>query len=343
VSESPGDVQKLSDDVKASWHRFLDAFEPIRPELYRYCRHLTHSPWDAEDLAQDALTRAFVTLGTLFGELPNPRAWIFRVASNLWIDRARRARELLIEPPPQPPAQRDLQAEREAAGALLVRLSPQERAAVVLKDVFDFSLDEVAEALSTSTGAVKAALHRGRGRLSAPESPSSGAPAPGVLEAFAAAFNARDLEGLTQLLLDGATVEIVGVVTEYGRDAPKDPDTGSFAGTISAITYDERGGVPPELLEGYIATSPRCEVRAYRGASILLFWYEHDKGSMVRTVMTVETDGEQIARVRNYFFSPDVIAEICAELAVPYRLNGYRFWLDAPSGSQSVSNRAGRE
>ena len=72
--------------VRGSWHRFLDTYEPLRPDLYRYCRHLTRSPWDAEDLSQDAMTRAFVTLGQM-GEPPaNPRAWLFRVASNLWID-----------------------------------------------------------------------------------------------------------------------------------------------------------------------------------------------------------------------------------------------------------------
>jgi RNA polymerase sigma-70 factor (ECF subfamily) len=43
--------------------------------------------------------------------------------------------------------------------------------------------------------------------------------------------------------------------------------------------------------------------------------------------MDVETEGDRIARVRNYFFSPDLIAEVCAELGVPYRVNGYRFWI----------------
>ena len=46
-----------------------------------------------------------------------------------------------------------------------MRLSPQERAAVVLKDVFDLSLEEIAEALGSTVGGVKAALHRGRGKL----------------------------------------------------------------------------------------------------------------------------------------------------------------------------------
>jgi RNA polymerase sigma-70 factor (ECF subfamily) len=327
VSDSPQNLDALSDDVKSSWHRFLDVFEAMRPELYRYCRYLARSPWDAEDLVQDALMRAFVTLGTVFGELPEPRAWLFRVASNLWIDRVRRSRfELAIEAPAQVSAEPDPRGPREAAGTLLVRLSPQERAAVVLKDVFDFSLEEIAETLATTTGGVKAALHRGRGKLMAPEDPPGRAPAPGALDAFCDAFNARDLERLTDLLLDSATVEIVGVVTEYGRTAPKDPHTGSFAGTLAPITLDERGGVPSELLEGYLGTIPRCEVRAYRDTWLLVFWYEHAGGPMVRTVMTVETEGDGIALVRNYFFTPDVIAEICTELGVPYQVNGYRYW-----------------
>jgi len=43
-------------------------------------------------------------------------------------------------------------------------------------------------------------------------------------------------------------------------------------------------------------------------------------------VWTVQTDDQRIARIRNYFFTPDVIAEVCRELAVPFRINGYRYW-----------------
>jgi RNA polymerase sigma factor (sigma-70 family) len=50
-------------------------------------------------------------------------------------------------------------------GSWIASLAPRERVAVVLKDVFGLSLQEIAEALSTSEGAIKAALHRGRGKL----------------------------------------------------------------------------------------------------------------------------------------------------------------------------------
>jgi RNA polymerase sigma-70 factor (ECF subfamily) len=53
----------LSDALRESWQRYIDLLNPIRPDLYRYCRRLTGSVWDAEDLVQDALVRAFATLG----------------------------------------------------------------------------------------------------------------------------------------------------------------------------------------------------------------------------------------------------------------------------------------
>lgn len=339
MSKVPQSIPALTQDVKGAWHRFLDAFEPLRPDLYRFCRQLTGSPWDAEDLVQDTLARAFVIVGTLFHDLENPRGWLLRVASNLWIDRVRRARrELLVEAPEatqaEPSLERDPRVTREAAGTLLVRLSPQERAAVVLKDVFELSLEEIAEVLATTTGAVKAALHRGRGRLREVGESAPVAARP-VLDAFVAAFNAGDIQGLTALLLDTSVVEIVGVVTEYGPEPPADSYTGSFAGTIAPISYDERGGVPPELLEGYLSGSPRCEVRDYHGTPIVLFWWDHEDGPAVRTFMLVETDGDRVARVRNYFFTPDVIAEVCRELGVPYRTNGYRYWRRAGEGAPS--------
>lgn len=330
MTDATSQLDALSDEVKSSWHRFLDTFEPLRPELYRYCRALAHTAWDAEDLTQDTLMRAFVTLGTLFVELPNPRAWLFRVASNLWIDRVRRARfETPAEVPPEPLMAdvTDPDATRDAGRALL-RLGPQERAAVVLKDSFDFTLEEVAEVLATSVGTVKTALHRGRHKLTTTETPPGVSPAPSkaVLDAFCQAFNARDVERLAALLLDSASVEILGVVTEYGPEAPKNPRTGSFAGSISPISVDERGGVAAEFLDGYRNGLPTAELRAYRDTWILLFWYDHTDGPAVRGVMTFECEGDALRRVRNYFFSPDVIAEICTEVGVPFRVNGYSYW-----------------
>jgi len=328
MDSSDDGLSGLSEAVQGSWHRFLDIYEPLRPELYRYCRYLTRTAWDAEDLVQDTLARAFVTLGKLYSPPPNPRAWMFRVASNLWIDRMRGAREVLGVAPDQPEqaAPPTPNVDRGAASTLIGSLAPRERAAVVLKDVFGLSLDEVAEALSTSAGAIKAALHRGRGKLQDTTAQSPQPVAAPVLDAFCDAFNARDLQRLTALLLDTSVVEVVGAATEYGPDAASDPETGSFAGFLSSIARADRGGVDARYLGGYLAQAPRLELREHRGELIFVFWYAHSDGEAVRALARAQVEGDRIARLRYYFFTEDVLAEVCRELDVPFRRNGYRFW-----------------
>jgi RNA polymerase sigma-70 factor (ECF subfamily) len=300
-----------------SWRRFLDTYEPLRPDLYRYCRHLTRSPWDAEDMSQETLARAFTTLGTLTEPPQHPRAWLFRVASNLWLNRVRQTREHLADPDADivdPSASVEPRATREAAGTLIAQLSPQERAAVVLKDAFGLSLEEIAEALSTTIGAIKAALSRGREKLVVSEPEKTAIVSPAVLDAFCSAFNARDLERLTALLLDSATMEYPGIKVEQGKEAIV---ATSLRGTLF--------GCPEGGFE--LVAPPRCEVRAHRGETIFLWWSGDEVHAVVRVgtaVVRVGTAEDRIARLRSYYHAPEVIAEICRELEVPFRTHGYR-------------------
>jgi RNA polymerase sigma-70 factor (ECF subfamily) len=260
---------------------------------------------------------------------PSPRAWLFRVASNLWIDRTRKIRERLGEDADDSAAAAAPAREaREAAGTLIARLSPQERAAVVLKDVFDLSLDEIADALATTPGAIKAALHRGRGKLVDPVADEPRAPVPAVLDAFCDAFNARDIDRLTTLLLDTAAIDVVGVHTEYGPAAAR---SGVFQGMMfgsvrMADPVANGGGMDARWSQGVRPEVPRMEVRVHRGEPLLLQWYHHDDGDFVRAVTRAEIDGDRLARVRNYFYTPDFLADVCGELGVPHRPNGHRYW-----------------
>jgi RNA polymerase sigma-70 factor (ECF subfamily) len=314
--------------AQGAWHRFLDVYEPLRPELYRYCRYLTRSPWDAEDLHQDALARAFVTLASMNEPPANPRAWLFRVASNLWIDRTRKIREQLGDDGATLIAVGEPAREaREAAGTLIARLSPQERAAVVLKDVFDMSLDEIAATLGTTTGAIKAALHRGRGKLIEPEVDEARVPVPAALDAFCAAFAARDLGRLTALLLDTATVDVVGVHTEYGAAAPDGGVCGGMMfGSRRMADAERQGGMEPRWAQGVLPEVPRIEIRVHRGEPLLVHWYAHVDGEHVRAITRAEAVADRLAHVRNYFYTPDFLADVCGELGVPWRSNGYRYW-----------------
>ncbi len=84
----------LTEAIRGPFRRFTEEFEPLRPELYRYCRYLTQAPWDAEDLVQDTLVRAFMILATLHTPPVHPKAWLFRVASNRWLNLCKQRREV---------------------------------------------------------------------------------------------------------------------------------------------------------------------------------------------------------------------------------------------------------
>jgi RNA polymerase sigma-70 factor (ECF subfamily) len=307
-----------------TWHRFSEIFEPVRPELYRYCRALTRNAWDAEDLVQDTLARALATLGCLFQPIENPRAWLFRVASNLWIDHQRRHREVVLPELPERPAPEDRRGDtREAGATLLSRVAPQERAAILLKEVFEFTIDEIAGMLTTTPGAIKAALHRGREKLAEPRTASAQRVPPAVLDAFCEAFNARDLNRLLALMLNSATAEIAGIATEYGPEKMRQSDTGSlYHSLFSAIDH----AVLPEWRQGDRGKTPRIELREYHDEPIVVAWYEHDDGPVVRDVIRIVAVEDRIAKIRYHFFSPDVIADVCGELGLPWRSNGYRYW-----------------
>src|SRR5688500_9237569 len=89
----------LSDEVaramRAHWFAYLDTIEGLRTPLHDYCLRLTRNTWDAEDLVQETLLKAFgmIARGDLHGSsntIRNAKAYLFRTASNLWIDQQRR-------------------------------------------------------------------------------------------------------------------------------------------------------------------------------------------------------------------------------------------------------------
>ena len=100
-------------------------------------------------------------------------------------------------------------------------------------------------------------------------------------------------------------------------------DTGSlYHSLFSPISH----AVAAELLQGDRGGVARLERRTYRGEPVLVTWYDHEQGPVVRDVVRIEHDDDRVATLRFYFFSPDVVGEVCGELNLPWRSNGYRYW-----------------
>jgi RNA polymerase sigma-70 factor, ECF subfamily len=311
MKETTVDLPVL-DSVRRARREFLEHLEPLRPQLHRYCRRLTGNVWDAEDLVQDTLARAFARAARTHQPVRNPKAWLIRIATNAYLDSRRRAAPTPVEvPDAADDPQADIGEVRDALTEVTRLLPPQERAAVVLKDVFDLPLAEIAGMLGTTVGAVKAALHRGRGRL-ADDRPAAAvgrrAPDRAVVDALADAFTAYDLDRLAELFLVDATSEVVGLVHEDGRDQIR---AGSLHHTLFLET-DVRY---------------RAEVRELDGEPLVVLWATPTDGrgpEAVEDLLRVDTEAGGVRRLRWYYFCPDTLVEVAGRLDLPVRTHGHQ-------------------
>jgi RNA polymerase sigma-70 factor (ECF subfamily) len=147
----------------------------LRPDLHRYCARLMGSVIDGEDVVQDTLIRAFVALQDLEEE-PPLRPWLFRIAHNRALDLLRRREVRMAEPidaaadvaDSAQPDPLEMLMRKEAvktAVSRFVELPTLQRSVVILKDVLDESLIEIAALLDLTVDAVKGHLARGRAHL----------------------------------------------------------------------------------------------------------------------------------------------------------------------------------
>lgn len=309
------DAFAVQGDVRQPWRRYLDALTPLRPSLHRYCCRLTGNVWDGEDLVQDTLVRVFSLLGKIDANLENPRAYLIRTATNLWIDRVRRsARELAAlqleaaegEPQATPPSRADA---KPAAQALFQTLHPQERAAIVMKEVLDLSLDETATILKTSVGAVKSALHRARGRLSNKREPAGfDAPPRELVERFMIALRDQDAEGLKAMCAADLNIDMVG-----GAEMKNFEESKSF--------FHHAHMVLPALGFG---ENPWWKVVDYAGEPMVIGYRTLDGVEGLNEIHRLEVADGQIVRIRCYCFCPDTLKAVAEDLGIPTLRRPYR-------------------
>ena len=319
----------LRDDARAAWHRFLDLVVAFRPQLFRYCRKLTGDVWDAEDLVQETLLKGFATLGSVHRDIENPNGYLTRIATNLWIDGERKRRVEAASLARATPDVSSTPAEatdvRHAGAALFEVLAPQERAVLVLKDVFDLSLKETAGMLSTSENAVKAALHRSRSRLKEESPVRRRVASRALVDEFVKRLGASDLNGLLSLMLDAATIEMPGALIEVGR--AEFERKGSWLWQAVNVHPD----MPPEMRPPKW-TNERVD---FRGEDIVLGFMPVPEGRLLQGITRFEEVDGRIARIRSYCFNPELAQEIADELGLKVGWIPHRFPTPAPGKAWS--------
>ena len=202
----------------------MELVDEVRPELHRYCARMTGSVFDGEDVVQETLAKAYYALGQMV-QPPNLKPWLFRIAHNTAMDFLKRYERQHVEPVADVPERAEPEEAGvdpelvEAALTIFTELPPVQRSAAILKDVLGQTIEETADTMGTSAGAVKAALSRARAniarspraRLADSTQPIAGETVV-TLHRYVDLFNAHDWDGLRALLAAESRLEVVSRV-----------------------------------------------------------------------------------------------------------------------------------
>jgi RNA polymerase sigma factor (sigma-70 family) len=283
-----------------------ELFQQHRPRLFGLAYRMLGTPADAEDVLHDAWLRWHAQDNNA---LDDAEAWLVTVTTRLALDRLRRAKterahypgpwlpEPLIAESEQPDAQVE-QAESLTMSFLLLleHLNAEERAAFLLREVFDYSHAEAAAMLGIGEDACRQRVHRAKTKLreGRPRQPVDARTQRRLLERFAQALQQPDIETLRAL---------------FAEDALHVSDGG---GVAAATLHPLHGAERLARLYLQIALQQRKhgvhhQLHQLNGAPALLSW----DGDTLISASWIDDDGEHITAI-HALRHPEKLARIAA-------------------------------
>lgn len=289
-------------------------FADHRPYLFGIAYRMLGSAAEAEDVLQEAYLRVHASAEPVRA----PAAYLATVVTRLCLDvlksaRARRESyvgtwlpepvltEQIAGPAPASPSARmdSVESISLAFLVLLEALSPLERAALVLRDVFDWDFEAIAAALERTPAACRQLVHRGRQHLAArtPRFRATEAERQRLFEAFLAAIQADDADALATMLSTDAVA-----ISDSGGKARAARNTVEGRDRVSKLL---RGLARKGGAGGF------SEIRfaSLNGGPALLGW----EGGRLTTVVSIDPSPAGIDRVW-FLRNPDKLAHLAAQL-----------------------------
>jgi RNA polymerase sigma factor (sigma-70 family) len=278
----------------------LSAIMSERTQLINLAYRLLGSLAEAEDAVQETYVRWYAQSDEQRAAIESPGAWLTTVASRICLDglrsaRARRERyvgQWLPEPLPDPaewprpdaatadPADRVTLDESVSMAFLVVleSMTPAERVALILHDVFSYSFAEIAEIVGRTPAACRQLASSARHRVRAFQPRVASVPAQaGLVRDFRRAWEARDIEALIAVLAPDATFVADGGGLAI---AVLDPIEGG-AQIASAWMAIGRAVPDARLLECTVNGQPGM-IAQLDGVTVTVFAFAVDRGRITR-------------------------------------------------------------
>jgi RNA polymerase sigma-70 factor, ECF subfamily len=282
-----------------------EEFEELRPLLFSIAYRLLGSVSEAEDAVQEAWVR-YATSST---QPTSPKAYLSVVVTRISINVLRSARvrreeyvgewfpEPLLGDPYQDPERSAELADSVSMAALLLleRLSPLDRAVLVLREVFGFGFGEIASAVGRSEAACRQLAVRARRHMEAgrPRFEADRSVREELASRFLQALEEGDVDGLRELL--AADVELI---SDGGGKAPTLPSAVVGAENVTRLL----AAVAPQFAQIGLVIEPQ-EINAQAGAIV------RDRRGWVLSVMVLDITDGQIQTVRSVI-NPDKLKHL---------------------------------
>lgn len=267
-------------------------FETYRSRLFGLAYKLLGSRSDAEDVVQDTWLRWRQTDRSA---IRDAEAWLVTAATRLGIDRLRLARTerenypgpwlpepLTVDESPNPEKRADLGSQVSLAFlSLLERLGPEERAAFLLKEIFDYDYAQVAELIGHTEANCRQMVHRARQRVQAERPRFEVEPDTHrrLLERFMYATQVGDRTAIMQLLHANATL-----ISDGG---------GKVTATIRPLHGSDRIADLFWALSRRMGNELQTTIGSVNGEPALMRWHE----GRLHSITTITIEGDRIAQV----------------------------------------------
>jgi RNA polymerase sigma-70 factor (ECF subfamily) len=298
----------MDTDLVSAARKLRNEFEEIvsaySTDLWNYCRYVTGSSWDGEDLYQETMIKSFGLLPQRWSEITDKKNYLFRVATNTWLDQCRKIKREVgtLDEVPEPNLDlSDRLLVEEILTSLESNLTPKQTAAFLLLDIFQFSAEEVAGIVQSTPGGVYSSVQRARRKIASLDFSNSQTNAYNqsqntTVQAYLEAFNNGDLNSMIKLFSEQAQNEAYFGFQEFSKDE-------MLKGSL-------KFGLPGHTAREFILW----------GKPVIVILASGVNGQEIHDIQMQEVENGKIVSHKSYFFRKEFILAAAEELGINAQL-----------------------